>query len=551
MRRFLPILLPLLSAALSAQNATAPPEKPKLIVGIVVDQMRYDYLYRYYAQYGEGGFKRLLREGFSCENAKYNFMPTYTGPGHAAIYTGTTPAVNGIIANDWWDPEWRAPRYVTEDKRYKTVGSSTAKAGQHSPAVLLSSTITDELRLSNNFQSKVVGICLKDRGSILPAGHIPNASYWFDDATGNWISSSYYPDSSGLPQWVQDFNARRLPELYLSRHWTIDSNLQYSASFGNWAKYNDGKYGKFTGSMPYDLKALRADNGLGVIRFTPMGNRLTVDFAMEALQRMELGADAVPDFLCLSFSSTDYCAHEFGIHGVETEDMYLRLDRDLARFFRFLDENFEKNNVLLFLTADHGGAETPAHLNDLRIPAGVFEESKLENALEKNLAAHTGISADFIQKAANQQIWLNWDALADLDLNPDDIADVILEQLREMPGVYDAFTRGELMLLPPEYPFAPEIRRGIHPRRSGDILFQLDPAWHPDDLTFKTGGTTHGSPYAYDTHVPLVWCGWRVPQGRSHSPVSITDIAPTLAAMLRIAQPNGTTGQPIEALLKW
>lgn len=550
--KLFPLSAFLLFAAFQHSTAQTTPQQPRLVVGIVVDQMRYDFLYRYQSKYVAGGFKRLLGEGFSCENTHYNYAPTYTAPGHAAIYTGATPSVNGIIANEWWDPEWREHRYVTTDKRYKTVGSPNAKAGQHSPSVMLSSTITDELRLSDNFKSKVVGVCLKDRASILPAGHIPNACYWFDDATGNWITSTYYPDSLGLPQWVQDFNARRLPDAYLSKPWATDSSLRYDESFAGWDKYNDGDYTSlFKGKkMPYDLPALKKTGGYGVLRFTPYGNSLTLDFAMETVGKMQLGADDVPDFLCISFSSTDYCAHQFGIHGEETEDTYLRLDRDIARFLDFLDKKLGKNNVLVFLTADHGGGETPVHLEDLRIPSGVFPESELEDALEKALAAALGTPANFIYEVGNQQIWINWDAVSDLDLDADKVASVIIEYLKTQPGVYDAFTREELMAFSSEYPYAPETRRGIHPRRSGDIIFQLDPAWHSDDKFFGKGGTTHGSPYAYDTHVPLLWYGWKVPHGASFAPVDITDIAPTLAAMLRITEPNGTQGKVIGALMK-
>ncbi|MBV6439761.1 MAG: alkaline phosphatase family protein [Haliscomenobacteraceae bacterium CHB4] len=537
------------SSPLFAQNA---PAKPKLVVGIVVDQMRYDFLYRYQSKYGSGGFKRLLGEGFSCENTHYNYVPTYTAPGHAAIYTGATPALSGIIANEWWDPEWRKHRYVTTDERYKTVGSPTVKVGQHSPSVLLSTTITDELRLSNNFQSKVVGVCLKDRASILPAGHIPNAAYWFDDATGNWITSTYYPDSAGLPKWVLDFNARRLPDTLLSKNWDKLAGGTYQESFADWDKYNDGEYAKyFIGKkMPYDLPDLKKAGGYGLLRFTPFGNTFTLDFAMEAVNRMQLGADDVPDMLCISFSSPDYCGHQFGIHGEETEDTYLRLDRDIARFLDFLDKKLGKDNILVFLTADHGGAETPVHLNDLRIPAGVFPESKLEDVLEKGLAASLGTPANFIHEVGNQQIWLNWDAMADLDIKPDDVASVIIDYLRAQPGVYDAFTREELMMFPAEYPFAPELRRGIHLRRSGDILFQLDPAWHADDKAFGKGGSTHGSPYPYDTHVPLIWYGWKIKPGETFAPVNITDITPTLAAMLRIMEPNGNQGKVIERVVE-
>lgn len=533
-------------------NAQINSPKPRLIVGIVVDQMRYDFLYRFESGYGPGGFKRLLSEGFSCENTRFNYVPTYTGPGHAAIYTGTTPSVNGIIANDWWDPEQKRERYVTSDPRYQTVGGTAGKVGQHSPAVLLSTTITDELRLSNNFRSKVVGVCLKDRGSILPAGHIPNAAYWFDDASGNWITSSYYPDSTALPDWVQAFNAKKRPEMYTSVQWDKLPGKDYSQSYPDWKHHEDANYFPyFNGEMPYDLAAIRQKTGhVGVIRFTPFGNSLTLDFALEAIEKMELGADEWTDFLCLSFSSTDYIGHQFGIHAEETQDAYYRLDRDLERLLKLLDQKFGKDNVLVFLTADHGGAETPEHLAELRIPSGVFEESKLDPKLEKALEVHFGAAGNYIQAVNNQQIWFNWDAIAGFDMNPADVIGIVTDYLRNQPGVYDVLSRDDLEHLPADYPFAPELRRGIHPRRSGDLLYQLDPAWHADDKYFGEGGTTHGSSYPYDTHVPLLWYGGIIPTGRTYAPVSITDIAPTLAAMLRINEPNGTTGQIIQALFR-
>jgi predicted AlkP superfamily pyrophosphatase or phosphodiesterase len=533
--------------AVQVVSAQQTPFQPKLVVGIVVDQMRYDYLYRYRDSYGPGGFKRLLGEGFSCENAHYNYMPTYTGPGHAAIYTGATPSVNGVIANEWWDPEWHEHRYVTTDKRYQTIGAPDGKSGRHSPAVLLSTTITDELKLSNNFRSKVVGICLKDRGSILPAGHFPDGCYWFDDPTGNWITSTYYPDSVQLAPWVKTFNDRKLPDAYMSKPWV--PLKKPVAQFFGWEKFKSASYGKIAGGFPYDLAALKK-NGYGDLRFTPFGNSLTMDFALEAITTLQLGADAIPDFLCVSFSSTDYCGHQFGIHAEETEDTYIRLDQDIERLLTMLDKTIGKENVLVFLTADHGGAETPAHLNSLRVPAGVFSESKIEDVLEKAIAAELALSGDFIHEVSNQQVWLNWEAMTDLETEPHQIADIIVETLRRQPGVYDAFTREEAMMLPPEYPFIAEIRRGLHPRRSGDLLFLLDAGWHPDDALFKTGGTTHGSQYAYDTHVPLLWYGWRIPRGEGHSPVSITDIAPTLAAMLKIMEPSGNTGKVIEGLFR-
>ncbi len=326
------------------------PARPKLVVGVVVDQMRYDQLYRYQKHFGQGGFNRLLRDGFSCENTHYNYMPTNTGPGHAAIYTGTTPAINGIIGNYWWDNEWHADRYVTEDKRYKTVGAPDGKSGRHSPSVLLSTTITDELRLSNNFRSKVVSVCLKDRGSILPAGHIPNACYWFDDATGNWITSTYYPDSVALASWVQEFNKRRSIDTYLSQPWT--PKMPVTESIENWEAFKSNKYGDVQGAFPHDLPGLRkSGSNYGIIRTTPFGNSFTLDLALEAVDRMGLGRDDDPDFLCISFSATDYCGHQFGIHAAEMEDIYVRLDADIERLLNDLDKKVGPGNYILFITA--------------------------------------------------------------------------------------------------------------------------------------------------------------------------------------------------------
>lgn len=518
---------------------------PKLVVGIVVDQMRYDYLYRYAGQYGPDGFKKLLSEGLSCENTHYDYIPTYTGPGHACIYTGTGPAGNGVVANEWWDREQNRHRYVTSDLGQKTVGAD-GKAGQHSPAVMLSTTVTDELRLSNNFRSKVVGICLKDRGSILPAGHIPNACYWFDDKSGNWITSTFYPDSLGLPQWVQDFNAQKKAETYCSQPWDKLPGVTYQESFANWAKYDKGKYAvSLTGGFPHNLPAIRKKMGLGVIRFTPFGNRITLDFALEAIEKMQLGDDEFTDFLCLSFSSTDYAAHQFGIHAEETEDVYIRLDREIARLLTFLDKKYGKDNVLVFLTADHGGSETPAHLKDIGIPADVFLESELDSALTQVLRTGFNTPADLILEASNQQVWLDLKKMDSLHIDRTKALNMLKKYLEPLPGIYAVHTREEFMMLPADYFYGPMLCRGYYPARSGDLFFQLNPNWHPDDNLFLLGGATHGTNYAYDTHVPLLWYGNRIRPGEFHQPVSVSDIAPTLSSILHIMEPSASTGKVI------
>lgn len=543
-------LIPALFFLFYLHHLTAQHNTPRLVVGIVIDQMRYDYLYRYARHYGPDGFNRLLREGLSCESTHYDYIPTYTAPGHACIYTGTGPAGNGIIANEWYDPELQQHRYVTSDKRYQTVGAP-GKSGQHSPAVLLSTTITDELRLSNNFQSKVVGVCIKDRGSILPAGHIPNASYWFDDQTGNWITSTFYADSLGLPAWVQAFNEKKYPEQYCNQVWDKPKDVAYEESFANWAKYDRGKYAaSLTGGFPHNIAAIRKKMGLGVLRFTPYANTFTLDFALEAMQQMEFGKDAFPDFLCLSFSATDYAGHQFGIHAEEVEDIYIQLDREIARLLKYLDQQYGKDNVLVFLSADHGGTETPSHLADIGIPAGVFEESRQDSMLTAALQQHFNIQANLIQEVSNQQVWLKRPLMDSLNIPAAEARIVMKKHLEKQKGVFAVHTRDEITGVLADFSYSAPLRRGFHPRRSGDVMFQLDPNWHPDDTAFRYGGATHGSSYAYDTHVPMLWYGNGIRAGVSYAPVSVSDIAPTVAAILRIMEPSACSGKVIERVME-
>lgn len=528
---------------------TAKPDQPRLIIGIVVDQMRYDYLYRYQSKYTDGGFRRLMRQGFSCENTHFNYVPTYTGPGHASIYTGTTPAIHGIIGNNWFDRALNKEIYVTSDATRRPIGCASG-AGQHSPVNLLTTTITDELRLSNNFRSKVVGICLKDRGSILPAGHIPNACYWFDDGTGNWVTSSFYPDSTGLPRWVEAFNAEQRPRKYLTGSWkTLIPESDYWESFADWNRFEKRLKGDKTGEFPHDLDRLRDSMGIGAIRYTPFGNSLTLDFALEAIEKMDLGRDEFPDFLCLSFSSTDYAGHQFGIHSTEVEDVYLRLDRDLERLMQFIDRKFGKNNVLVFLSADHGGAETPMHLKELRIPSGHLDEKMLEDSLEKYATRIFPGLSDVVDYVGNMQVYLNYSKLEKAGVDRELATALLAQYAKSFPGIYDAMPMSRLAILADGYPFGAQLRRGYHPQRGGDIQLATLPGWHPDTYSAK-GGTTHGCVYSYDTHVPMLWYGWKIPSGKSVSPVDITDIAPTLSALLHITEPNGVTGKIISEIVK-
>jgi len=528
-----------------AQKKEKALERPKLVVGIVVDQMRYDYLYRYWDKYGNNGFKRLIQDGFSYENTHYNYVPTYTGPGHASIYTGTTPAIHGIIGNNWYDRATGKDMYCTDDKTVKGVGS-TSVWGQMSPANLITTTITDQLRLATNMQSKVIGVCIKDRGSILPAGHAANAAYWYDGTNGAWITSTYYMQQ--LPQWAQEFNSRKLPDKYLSQPWTTLLPLtQYTESTLDDNDFEKAFSGEPRPVFPHDLPKLKG-NSWDIIRSTPFGNTLTKDFAMAAVRAEKLGKGANTDFLALSFSSTDYVGHQFGPNSIEAEDTYLRLDKDLAEFLKFLDSTVGKDDYLVFLSADHGAAHAPAYANSVKLPANSLPNKVIQDSLEIYLKKQYGVG-DWVTTFMNYQVYLNHALIATKKINMPEMQEKVANYLLRFDGILKTTTTADLNKMQPENGLEGLMQRGYLRRRSGDVLVTLLPGWFEGYSGKETKGTTHGTAFTYDTHVPLLWYGWQVKKGASSEPVSITDIAPTLAQWLHIMEPNGTTGHPLRQVL--
>lgn len=503
----------------------------------MVDQMSYDFLVRYQSLYGKGGFNRLLREGFSCENTHFNYVPTYTAPGHASVYTGSVPAINGIIGNEWYNRQTGRPLYCTEDTTVQTVGS-TSRAGLMSPRNLLTSTITDQLRLATNRQARVIGIALKDRGAILPAGHLANAAYWFDSPTGNWITSTYYATS--LPQWVQVFNNQKLPDAYLSRPWTPLLPIeQYTASTADDQSFEGNLAGESKPVFPHDLPEIRKED-FELLRFTPSGNTLTKEFALAAIQKENLGKGAETDFLAVSFSSTDYIGHVFGPYAIETQDTYLRLDRDIAEMLTFLDRHVGKENVLVFLTADHGVAPSPGHAVDLRFPGGAFDSRKAIHELRNHLQTAFG-AGDLIENYSNQQIFLNHNLLRERKIQIPAVYNEVRNLMLKQAGVSNVLNLHQLSdAMIPEYQLQ-LVKNGQNPQRSGDLMVMLQPGWVEGRLT----GSTHGSIFAYDTHVPLLWYGWKIKPGRSAERTAVADITPTLANLLRLIEPNGSIGRAI------
>lgn len=536
---------PIVTAA--ANNATELP-RPKLVVGIVVDQMRWDYLYRYYDRYSDNGFKRLLNDGFSCENTQVDYIPTFTGPGHTCIYTGSVPSIHGIAGNDFIVQATGKSMYCTEDTTVQTVGSDT-KAGQMSPRNLLVTTVTDELKLATNFRSKVIGIALKDRGGILPAGHTADAAYWFDDKSGNWISSTYYMKT--LPKWVQDFNAQKLPETYLKLDWTplypLDTYVQSTPD-------NSPYEGKFKGTdaptLPVKTSGLYKNN-LGLIRSTPYGNTFTLDFAIAAINAENLGQHAVPDFLAISLSSPDYIGHQFGINAVEIEDTYLKLDRDIASFLTYLDAKIGKGNYTVFLSADHGAAHNTAFLNDHGIPAGVWEEGKTLKDLNAFLTDKYK-AGRLVLSLSNYQVNFNNKALEDQHIDRDALKKDCIDFLEKQPAIALAIDMKKAETADVPEALRKRIVNGYNIAHSGEIQIILQPGWFTGHQPGDGGptGTTHGTWNPYDNHIPLVFMGWGIKHGSTVRETHMTDIAPTVAALLHIQAPNGSIGQPIPEVLK-
>jgi predicted AlkP superfamily pyrophosphatase or phosphodiesterase len=527
-----------LSIQINAQKIT----RPKLVVGIVVDQMRYDFLYRYWNKYGDGGFKYLLKKGRSFENLHYNYVPTYTGPGHAAIYTGTSPAYNGIVANDWFDRKLGKSVYVVEDPNVQTVGSNSEN-GKMSPDHLLTTTITDELEIFTNKKSKVIGIALKDRGAILPAGNMADGAYWYDPSTGNWITSTFYMNQ--LPAYVQTYNEKKLADQYLNQVWnTLLPIDQYTESTVDDTNFEVKFKKEEKPVFPHDLPAIRGSYDFGLLSRTPFGNTFTTDFALEVLEKEEMGKDEITDFLALSYSSTDYVGHQFGINSIEAEDTYIRLDLELKRLFQYLEKNVGKGNFVVFLTADHGVVNAPAYLKSEKIHTGGFQRKDYESTLKDFLNNELG-SDNWVSHYDNQQVYLNRDLIKSKKVDLKNIQDKVVEFTRDFEGVADVIPAHQMATIALGNLMFQKIQRGYDYDRSGDVLLVLEPQWIDDDKALK-GGTTHGSSYAYDTHVPFIIMGKGIVAGGTNQEASIIDIAPTLANYLRIMEPSGCTGKVLD-----
>lgn len=528
---------------ISPLKAQVVDEKPKLVVGIVVDQMRYDYLTRFWDQFGEEGFKRLVNNGFNFKNNHFNYVPTYTGPGHASVFTGTTPASHGIIGNGWYDKFEEKAVYCVSDPKVKSVGTESY-AGEMSPHRMMSTTFADENRLYTQMKGKTIGVALKDRGAILPAGHTANAAYWFhgqDEA--KFISSTYY--MTELPKWVNDFNNSGKAKSYLKTWNTLKDIKTYKESGVDENNFEFGYQGKETATFPYKLDELAPENGqYDIIKATPYGNDLTADFAKAAIKGESLGKDGITDVLTLSFSSTDYVGHNFGVNSKEVEDTYLRLDLALADFLKFLDKEVGEGQYTVFLTADHGAVDVPAYLRSQKIPSGYFDDVKGKEMIERFVKNEFKVDS-LIKNVSNSQIFLDYDLMEKEKLVAKEVEGKIAHYLLQQDNIAKVYTRERLQSAGYSTGISELIQNGFNQKRSGDIVYVTDPGY----IVYPEKGTTHGSGFSYDTHVPLIFFGKGIKKGSSFDLSEIPDIAPTISAMLGISFPNAATGKPLSTML--
>lgn len=525
-------VLPSLSRAETTQ--------PKLIVSIIVDQLRHDYLERLEPHFSKGGFRLLMEQGAFLTGAHYNYAPTVTGAGHATYLSGSTPAGHGIIGNDWFDKRSRKPLNCVADLDVEGVGVEGI-IGKRSPRNFIGSNFADELRLRYN--SRVVGASLKDRGAILPAGKKPRGAYWFDSHSGSFVTSTYY--AAALPEWVRQFNAQKVPHAFLGKRWIhlLDPAIYQSPLSPPGAS----TVGRDSPDVFAHTVRRSATEGLETIVPTPFGNELLIAFALAALEGEKLGTSAAPDLLCLSFSSPDACGHLYGPYSQEMEDIILRLDRQLEGFFAALDARIGLRNVAVVLTADHGVAPTPEYAAHQGLDGGRLDLMSLLGELSGKLAERFGPQRFFLTpKTFEGQIYLNNESLHEAGVAPEEVALFIRNWALENGNFVAAFTRSQLLDGRAPGPWGDKVLRGFHPARSGDVVLVFKPYTLPGN---HTSGTTHGSPFSYDSHVPVLLYGSPFKPGRYADRVWITDIAPTLSAAFRVTEPSGCEGTPFVKVL--
>ncbi len=539
----LQLLLTLFSFA--QESARIPADKPKLIIGIEISQFRYDYIPRYWNKFCDDGFKKLINRGSYCENTSYNYLSSDLGVGSATIATGTNPSQHGIIASTWYNNLKDQIVDYVYDEDAKTVGGGFDD-GHYSPKNMLTTTFADEIKLAGNFSSKVISVSLDPAPAVFSAGHSANCAYWFDSKTGDWITSSYYLDS--LPAWVMEFNNKKFADTYMGNEWTtILPMSEYSASLLDNNDYETGMYGQRV--FPYVLKDLAKkgdkNDKYEILKYTPFGNNLTKDFAISAIVNEGLGKGQQTDVLMISFTANERIGNLYGPLSVETEDMVLRLDKDIAHLLEFLEKNIGKENFLVFLTAEHGVLHIPKYLMDNKIPGGYFNSAGAISLLKSYMNNLYG-KGDWIKQYHGQQIYLNRTLIEDSKRNLADVQNSVADLMLQFSGIANTMTATTLQSTSFTSGTFATMQNGYNQKRSGDVLLNLINGWaEKPDLN-----QGQDAPYGYDKRVPLIWYGWKIGHKSILRPVDLIDIAPTISMLLEISYPNSNSGKPILEIIE-
>lgn len=515
-----------------------PSDKPKLVIGIVVEQMRQDYIERFWDNFGSKGFKKLAINGTYCQDANFNYSLTQTAPGYATIVTGSEPSEHGIVSNFWFNPLTGKKEICIEDSRCKVVGDKTA-AGNYSPKNIFSTTFSDEAKLFNRGHSKIISISLNPYGSILTGGFAANAAYWFDQKSGNWISSSYYMDK--LPSWVDIVNDKKMPDEYFLRQWSPMLPIeQYNEVLPDSSIYEfgiDGVYKVF----PYNYaNIIKTIPDYELLTMIPEGNTHTTDMAIAALYNEELGMDENTDFLFINYSVSENIGKLYGPQSIETQDLFLRLDADLGHLIEVIEETVGKNNVLIYLTSNHGVSETPQYLLDNKMPAGSFKQFYILALLKSYLKAVYG-EGDWILDYSNNQIYLNKILIEDSQIPLAEFQERVISFIINSGGISNAISSHQFQNIIFQQGMPAKMQNSFSQKRSGDIMISLKAGWI-EDVPYATD---HNSGYKYDTNVPLIWYGWKVKKQNIFIPINITDIAPTISMILGTPAPPATTGKSL------
>ena len=539
----LSIVLLISTVSFSQVSRKIPSEKPRLIIGIQLSDFRNDFITKYWDNLSEGGIKRLVTLGTYCKNASINYTNKDHGVGVTTIVTGSTPSEHGIVSDNWYSALKDEVIYCVDDYTANTVGGSYEN-GKYSPQNLYTTTFSDEIKLSNQFKSKVYSISLSPVSAVLSGGHTADAAFWFDFQNGDFITSSYYTDT--LPNWVDTFNVKNIPETYLEEgEWTmLLPKEKYSFGSEDDSKYEIGIRKQNT--FPYELdklaKKISKNEPFQVLNYTPYGNTLIKDFAIQTIVNENLGKDDYTDVLMLNFTTLEYIASHFGPLSIEMEDLVLRLDKDLEHFFKFIDSYVGMENTLIYFTAEEGIGYPSDYLTQKHIPAGEFSTNSASMLLQSYLNNLYG-KGDWVKQFADGQIHLNDNLIISAGLDPAEIQSVVADFVIQFHGVKHTITATTLENTNFTTGIDAKIQNGFNKKRSGEVFYILREGFvevTSDKIVLKS----------YHGNIPLIFYGWKIKRETIYDPVSLDDIAPTINSLLEVDIPNAATGIPIKEILK-